>query len=126
MSRAVLKFARRALLIERVMQRWRARQDWCWRAWSGQRGSQGWQLLVSFELSEALGGLAHRGAGPAQCHRGVLPIFHVAADLPDRPVHVFDDVRAGERTPQFETDVPPFRRSLIESLWMEINRLGAI
>jgi hypothetical protein len=23
-------------------------------------------------------------------------------------------------------DVPPFRRSLIESLWIEINKLGAI
>src|SRR5208283_4563550 len=50
MSRAVLKFARRALLIERVMQRWRARQDWCWRAWSDKRPARLAGLAVACEL----------------------------------------------------------------------------
>src|SRR3954466_5386788 len=36
-------------------------------------------------------------SGPAQGHRGILPAFHVAADLPDGAVHVLDDVGAGQR-----------------------------
>jgi len=31
-------------------------------------------------------------AGPAERHPGVPPAFDVAADLPDGPVHVLDDV----------------------------------
>jgi len=60
------------------------------------------QLLVGLEPPEALGGLQHGGAGPAQRHAGVAPAFDVAADLPDGAVHVFDDVGAGERTAQFD------------------------
>ena len=51
---------------------------------------------------EALGGLLHGGAGPAERHPGVPPAFDVAADLPDGPVHVLDDVGAGQRPAQFD------------------------
>lgn len=69
----------------------------------GKQGrSQGRQLLVRLEPPEALGGLLHGGAGPAERHPGVPPAFDVAADLPDGPVHVLDDVGAGQRPAQFD------------------------
>ena len=57
-------------------------------------------MLVRLEPPEALGGLLHGGAGPAERHPGVPPAFDVAADLPDGPVHVLDDVGAGQLPPQ--------------------------
>ena len=59
-------------------------------------------MLVGLEPPEALGSLQHGGAGPSERHLGVPPAFDVAADLPDGPVHILDDVGAGERTAQFD------------------------
>jgi len=72
----------------------------------GVMGSQGsaqhWQLLVGLEPAEALDGLHHAGSGPAQCHLGIAPAFDVPADLPNRAVHVFNDVGARQRPAQFD------------------------
>jgi len=59
------------------------------------------QLAVGLEASEPFGRFQHGSAGPAQGHRSVAPVLHVAADPPDRPVHVLDDIGAGQRTAQF-------------------------
>ena len=56
---------------------------------------------MGLETAEAVGGLQHGGSRPAQGHRGIAPVLHVAADTPDRAVHVLDDVGAGQRTAQF-------------------------
>ena len=64
-------------------------------------GPQGWQMLAGLQTAEALGGLHHCRARPAQRHRGVVPVLHVAADATDRAVHVLDDVGAGQRAAQF-------------------------
>ena len=62
----------------------------------GEEGcAQLWELAFRLEPAEALGGLEHGGGGPAQGHRGVAPALDVAADAPDRPQHVLDDVGAG-------------------------------
>jgi hypothetical protein len=37
-------------------------------------------VLVSFQSTESLGRLQYAAGGPAQCHRSILPSFHVAAD----------------------------------------------
>ena len=59
-------------------------------------------------MTEALGCLQHGGTGPAQCHGSISPAFDIAADAPDCPHHVLDDIGAGERAAQFggkpETD----------------------
>ena len=44
------------------------------------RSSESRQVLVSFQSTESLGRLQYAGGGPAQCHRSILPSFHVAAD----------------------------------------------
>src|SRR5512132_3975977 len=62
-----------------------------------QRRPQDRQLLAGLEPPEALGGLQHGGAGPAQHHLGIPPAFDVAADLADGAVHVLNDVGARER-----------------------------
>jgi len=59
-------------------------------------------LPVGLEPPESVGGLHHAGGGPAQRHFGVLPAFDVAADPPDRAVHVFDNVGARQRPAQFD------------------------
>src|SRR3974390_3429637 len=59
------------------------------------------QLFMSLQSPEALGGLLHGGTRPAQRHRWRAPVFDVAADAPHRAHHILDDVRAGERAPQF-------------------------
>ena len=72
----------------------------------GKQGSpQRRQLLVRLEPPEppeALGGLLHGGSGPTERHPGVPPAFDVSANLPDGPVHVLDDVGAGQRPAQFD------------------------
>ena len=47
------------------------------------RSSESRQVLVSFQSTESLGRLQYAGGGPAQCHRSILPSFHVAADALD-------------------------------------------
>jgi len=59
-------------------------------------------LLVGVQPPESLCGLQHASGGPAKRHPGIPPAFNVAADLPDGPVHVLDDVGAGERTAQLD------------------------
>ena len=56
---------------------------------------------MGLETAEAVGGLRHGRRRPAQGHRGIAPVLHVAADTSDRAVHVLDDVGAGQRTAQF-------------------------
>src|SRR5271166_3078521 len=60
-----------------------------------QRLAQHRQLLVSLQSPEPLGRLLHRRTGPAQRHRPVAPVLHVAAYPPDAAHHVLDDVGAG-------------------------------
>ena len=68
---------------------------------------------MGLEAPEALGGLLHGGARPAQGHRRGAPVFHVAADAPHRAHDVLDDVRAGQGPPQFGPDgehlIEPFQ-----------------
>ena len=59
------------------------------------------QLLIGHQPPEAFLGLHHASSGPAQGHRAIPPALHVAADLPDRAVHVLDDVGAGQGAAQF-------------------------
>jgi hypothetical protein len=68
---------------------------------SGQGAVQDRQLAMGLETEKAFGGLQHGRRRPAQTHRGVAPVLHVAADTSDRPVHVLDDIGAGQRTAQF-------------------------
>ena len=83
----------------------------------GKCGAQHRQLLVGLEATEALGGFQHRGAGPAQCHRGIAPAFHVAADPPQRAHHVLDDVGAGQRAAQLDRQPEPDdRQHLVDAL----------
>ena len=56
---------------------------------------------MGLEASEPFRGLQHGSARPAQGHRGVAPVLHVAADTSDRAAHVLDDIGAGQRTTQF-------------------------
>jgi hypothetical protein len=70
-------------------------------------GAQLWELAFRLEPAEALGGLEHGGGGPAQGHRGVAPALDVAADAPDRPQHVLDDVGAGQGSPQLPRQSQP-------------------
>ena len=46
------------------------------------------QLLVSLQPPEPLGGFLHGCPGPAERHRGIPPVLHVAANPPDRAHHV--------------------------------------
>jgi len=59
-------------------------------------------LLVGVEPPESLCGLQHASGGPAKRHPGIPPAFNVATDLPDGPVHVLDEVGAGERPVQLD------------------------
>src|ERR1700737_2507430 len=45
--------------------------------------------------------MPHGRACPTQSHRRRAPVFYVPADAPHRAHDILDDVRAGERTPQF-------------------------
>ena len=98
MSRAVLKFARQASCLNRLRGLgllFKIGVDGMLDLVCEQGRQQCRQLLVRLEPPEALGGLLHGGAGLAERHFGVPPAFDVAADLPDGPVHVLDDVGAG-------------------------------
>src|SRR3984893_18054196 len=55
----------------------------------------------TFTAPKALGGFLHGRACPTQSHRRRAPVFYVPADAPHRAHDILDDVRAGERTPQF-------------------------
>jgi putative transposase len=61
-----------------------------------QGGLQDRQLAMGFETTKAFCRLHHGGSRPAQGHRGIAPVLHVAADAPDRAVHVLDDVGASQ------------------------------
>ena len=62
------------------------------------RSSESRQVLVSFQSTESLGRLQYAGGGPAQCHRSILPSFHVAADaLGAVSMSAFAVRRAGSR-----------------------------
>src|SRR6516225_2002836 len=63
---------------------------------SCKRSSENVQELVGFQSTEAFGCLHHTGGGPAQRHRGVSPLLHVALgfigivalpSLPERPAY---------------------------------------
>src|ERR1700674_4537654 len=67
----------------------------------GERRLEKRKLLVSLEAPKALGGFLHGRACPTQSHRRRAPVLCVPADAPHRAHDILDDVRAGERTPQF-------------------------
>src|ERR1700730_12717118 len=105
MSRLMLKSAKRASLIEnlrslRGLGKMRVRGSGSCLA-NGERRLEKWKLLVSLEAPKALGGFLHGRACPTQSHRRRAPVFYVPADAPHRAHDILDDVRAGERTPQF-------------------------
>src|ERR1700716_363677 len=68
---------------------------------SGKRDPQGRKLLVGFEPTKAFLGFVHGRSGPAQSHRRRTPALHIAGDATHGPHHIFDDVGAGQRAPQF-------------------------
>src|SRR4051812_14595244 len=41
-------------------------------------GAECWEMPLCLQPAEALGDLEHGGGGPAQCHGGIAPAFHVA------------------------------------------------
>ena len=59
-------------------------------------------MFVGVGPQESLCGLQHTSGGPAKRHPCIPPAFNIAADLPDGPVHVLDDVGAGQRTAQLD------------------------
>ena len=67
---------------------------------SGERSPEDRELFVGFQSTEPLGGLHHSSGRPAQRHRGISPVLHVATDPPHGPHHVLDRVGAGEQTPE--------------------------
>src|ERR1700730_8318516 len=105
MSRLMLKSAKRASLIEnlrslRGLGKMRVRRSGSCLA-NGERRLEKWKLLVSLEAPQALGGFLHGRACPTQSHRRRAPVFYVTADAPHRAHDILDDVREGDRTPQF-------------------------
>ena len=61
------------------------------------------QLLMSLQPPEALGCFLHRRSGPAQCHRGHrASISRCGRPAGCVPMHVLDDVGAGERAAKLQ------------------------
>ena len=50
------------------------------------------QLLVSLQPAKPFGCFLHSGPGPAQRHRDIPPMLHIAAHAADRAHHVLDDI----------------------------------
>jgi hypothetical protein len=67
----------------------------------GQGGLEDRQLTMGFETAEALGGFQHGRPCPAQGHRRITPMLYVGTNPADGPVHLLDDVGAGQGTAQF-------------------------
>ena len=74
---------------------------------SGKSEPQCRKLLVSFEPAKAFLGFVHGRSGPAQSHRRRTPALHIAGDTTHGAHHIFDDVGAGHRAPQFRRKTEP-------------------
>ena len=64
--------------------------------------AQGEQLVTGFHRLKPLGSLHHACGGPPQGHAGISPAFDVVADAPDGPVHILNNVGAGQGAAQLD------------------------
>src|SRR3979490_2667186 len=93
---------------------------------SGEREPQCKKLLVGFEPTKAFLGFVHGRSGPAQSHRRRTPALHIAGDATHGPHHIFDDVGAGQRAPQFRRKTEPAHcEDFIQSLEDAFETPGA-